>query len=105
MEMLDNGEVSANTAVAPEPATIQSSHDDDTPLIVTIRASNVAKVEKLLLSGCDPNMLSGRGVTPISAAARTGNLEVTQLLLDYGADIDAVSTSGTTALIQVFQYI
>lgn len=58
-------------------------------------------LEKLLKIGADPNSPSNKGVTPISAAAHKGNILMMQLLIDFGAAVNSLNTSGSTALIQV----
>jgi ankyrin repeat protein len=55
----------------------------------------------LIKAGADPNILSKKGVSPISAAAHKGNLSIMQVLIDSGANVNAVNSSGSTALIQV----
>lgn len=87
---------------APRPEFVDNFYiDDDTALIVAIRGLNAAAVDSLLNAGSNPNIASKKGVTPISAAAHKGDTYIIQLLLDAGAHVNAVNTSGSTALIQV----
>ena len=58
-------------------------------------------VEQLLKAGADANQLSRKGVAPISAAAHKGNIDILQLLLSNGAQVNSMNSSGSTALIQV----
>jgi ankyrin repeat protein len=51
--------------------------------------------------GADPNLPSKKGVTPISAAAHKGNVALMQPLIDAGAVVNTLNSSGSTALIQV----
>lgn len=51
--------------------------------------------------GVDPNIPSKKGVTPISAAAHKGNIQLMQLLIEAGATVNSANASGSTALIQV----
>ncbi len=44
-------------------------------------------------------------VTPISAAAHKGNIQIMKLLIDHGASVNALNTSGSTALIQVYSVL
>jgi hypothetical protein len=48
--------------------------------------------------GADPGLADGHGDTPLMEAAGGGHLEVLQLLLAQGADLDATGTiTGATA--------
>ena len=55
----------------------------------------------LISAGVDPNISSRKGVTPISAASHKGNTKIMNALIDAGAAVNALNTSGSTALIQV----
>jgi ankyrin repeat protein len=55
-------------------------------------------VAALLADGVDPNV-TWNSVTPLITAASRGHVEVVNLLLDYGADIDAVNNSRYNALL------
>lgn len=70
-----------------------------------IKTQNVSAVEQLLLAGADPNQLSRKGVAPISAAAHKGNTAIMQLLLAAGATVNSLNSTGSTALIQVTNYM
>jgi hypothetical protein len=67
----------------------------------TIKIQNVSAVSVLLNCGADPNMPSRKGITPISVAAHKGNIYIMQMLIDKKVSVNAVNTSGSTALIQV----
>lgn len=69
-----------------------------------MRTLNVPAVSGLLDAGTDPNSSNKRGVTPISAAAHKGNTEIMRSLISAGASVNAVNTTGSTALIQVSIY-
>lgn len=58
----------------------------------------------LLKAGADPNLLSRKGVTPISAAAHKGNITIMQILITAGASVNAMNSSGSTALIQASHF-
>lgn len=59
-------------------------------------------MKALLNIHADPNAQNKRGVTPISAAAHKGNVAIMKLLIDAGAQVNNLNSSGSTALIQVF---
>ena len=52
----------------------------------------------LLGSGADPDLRDGWGSTPLHVAARTGQLDLVELLLDHGADADAGTADGLSVL-------
>lgn len=56
-------------------------------------------LEWLLCQGGDPNCgMSSSGGTPLHAAVSSGMTQCVQILLDHGADVLAVDSSGTTAI-------
>lgn len=61
-------------------------------------------VDVLLKCGASANQPSKKGVTPISAASHKGNVLIMQMLIDSGANVNAINNSGSTALIQVIKY-
>jgi ankyrin repeat protein len=68
-------------------------------LYTAIRASDRAQVERLLQNGADVNLRDRRGgATPLMYAAALGSLDTMKLLIEKGADVNARSTGGTTAL-------
>ena len=68
----------------------QINHSHDQALIDACRAGNVQEVERLLKLGADPESKSGGGFTGLMYAAAAGRLEIAKLLLNYGADVNAV---------------
>lgn len=75
-----------------------SSYDGRTPLYLAASQRQSIRVLRLLLeSGADPNIALLNGRTPLMAAAG-GDAEGVRLLLEKGARMDAVSSSGSTAL-------
>ena len=62
---------------------------------------NEAAVAVLIHCGADPNIPNKKGIAPISVAAHRGGLRIVQMLIDQGVQVNAVNTSGSTALIQV----
>jgi ankyrin repeat protein len=65
------------------------------------KLQNGPAVAALLEVGADPNFANKKGVTPISAAAHKGNIEIMQSLIMTGSNVNALNSSGSTALIQV----
>ena len=63
-----------------------------------IRAGDLVSLKALTRNG-DINARDKRGATPLMYAAAFGNSEEMKLLLDGGADVNAKSTFGATALI------
>ncbi|KAK1237933.1 hypothetical protein MKX08_002512 [Trichoderma sp. CBMAI-0020] len=52
----------------------------------------------LLRHGCDPNARDNNGQTPLSPAAKHGDLDIVQLLLDKGSNPDTRDNNGQTPL-------
>jgi cytohesin len=64
-----------------------------------VRLGNPDQVKKLLDSGADANARDGIGSTPLIDAAWSGNAEITRVLLQHGADVNAIHReAGSTAL-------
>jgi ankyrin repeat protein len=83
-----------------------------TPFLLAARASDVPLMRLLLELGADPQLANVDNCTPLLAAAGVGALgdgdeaagtdeeavEAARLLLDHGAEIDAVDNHGETAM-------
>jgi len=71
----------------------------DSELLLTeaVCMANRAAVIRLLAKGCDPDERDEDGETPLFEAVR-GDLEMTQLLVERGADVNARDDSGMTVL-------
>ena len=63
----------------------------------SIRNNDLASLRSLVKDH-GANVTDTRGQTPLMIAAAFGSMEATQLLVDAGADVKAVSKSGLTAL-------
>jgi ankyrin repeat protein len=61
--------------------------------------NNVKRLEQFLADGIDVNLRDyDRHNTPIHWAASGGNLDAIELLLEYGADVNAQNKNGRTPL-------
>ena len=60
--------------------------------------------ELLLAAGANPNSRDDKGKTPLMVACQTGGKRCIPILIDYGADINAVSMIGATALHTSFYF-
>lgn len=69
-------------------------------LISASRAGNDRLVRQLLRQGADPNDTEGQlwGNTPLKEAANYGHLEVVELLIAAGADLNKADRAGETPL-------
>jgi len=61
-------------------------------------AKDLARVRSLLESGADPSARDGSGWTPLHFSAQDYSLEIAELLLDFGANIDAQNSQGQSPL-------
>lgn len=77
------------------PGGIQPMYD--TPLIEAL-GQEPEMTRVLLEHGADPNMPNSQGVTPLLAAAQSGKLEATRLLLARGAKVDEAGKMRHTPL-------
>jgi len=83
-----------------------------TPILLAAQAGNVAAVRALVAAGADPQAATKENSTPLMVAAgvgefedrrettrtRSARLETAKLLVDLGADVNAVGENGWTAL-------
>jgi ankyrin repeat protein len=68
-----------------------------TALFNAILKMRVSMVESLLKHGIDINIRNSDGMTPLMAAASTGNMQIIRIILAKGADTHAISTLGENA--------
>ncbi|MFN2254630.1 MAG: ankyrin repeat domain-containing protein [Candidatus Promineifilaceae bacterium] len=81
-------------------ATTDSANDTaalEKELIANIQAGNAAAVEELLNGGVDPDFVDQWGNNaPLPLAAKEGRLEIVQLLVEAGADVNNSTMNGRT---------
>ena len=73
---------------------------DGTPLLYAVQVWKISKavVNALLEAGADPRGRDDNGESPLHAAARSSDPEMTTLLADAGADVHARNEKGETPL-------
>jgi hypothetical protein len=69
-----------------------------TPLLAAVAHKQRAAAERLLRGGADPNLVHRRYGTTLHAALGAGDVQLLQLLIEHGADVNARSAQGQTAL-------
>lgn len=84
---------------------IYENGDDSETVLVKAAIKNYGEIAELLLThGADPNIRCTIGIqhgfTPLMAAARHGNVQLVQQLVEHGADIHATTDKGKS----VFQW-
>lgn len=79
----------------------------ESPLHVAVKRGDIEKVRSLLSDGANANSKDHAGWRPIHESMRDGEnaLRIIRLLVDYGADINAQSDSGNTALHDAAAYM
>ncbi|HSF09133.1 MAG TPA: ankyrin repeat domain-containing protein [Nitrospirales bacterium] len=83
-------------ALASEWNTFSFSQEPD--LIQAIQNRNLPQVQKLVIQGSDVNQRTPQGATPLHFSARSGQFTITRLLLQKGADPEAIYQSEWTPL-------
>jgi hypothetical protein len=69
-----------------------------TPLLAAVVHKQRLVAERLLDGGADPNRVDPRYGTPVHAATGAGDVELLQLLVDHGGDVNGRSAQGQTPL-------
>ena len=77
-----------------------ASSDDANKLMALAGAGKVAEIRAMLAQGVDPNVRIIEGyITALHSAVEHNQLDVIQVLIENGADINAETSNGTTPLI------
>lgn len=74
---------------AEESENVSEPSQEVMQLLFAIRSQNVEEAENLLAQGVECQCYSNRGYSALALAARYGQLPMVELLLDYGAAVDA----------------
>jgi len=67
---------------------------EDPALLEAIRDGDVATVRSLLQEEADPNAAQGDGLSALHLASQGGSLDIAELLLSAGAEVDAKTKIG-----------
>jgi hypothetical protein len=69
-----------------------------TPLLAAVVNKQQPAAERLLRGGAGPNLVHSRHGTPLHAAIGAGDVELLQLLIEHGADVNVRNAQGQTPL-------
>lgn len=72
--------------------------DSNEPLLHAVLSNNLEQVHFLLKQGFSPNLSNSFGETPLSLAADNSSSTISNLLVQYGADLDSPNINGETPL-------
>ena len=80
---------------------VDSRDENGTPMLnIAVRNDNEAFVSKLIELGADINVVSeDRGYTPVMDAVWRGNLDITKILVNKGAELTTINKEGQTNLV------
>lgn len=78
------------------PMTVLAGVQDD--FFWAVDKGHLSQVSKLLKKSADPDAFNREGYTPLMVAAQTHNLELAQLLIDAGANLNIRNKYGETAV-------
>ncbi len=88
------GLTSAVLAFALSAGATNAAHPEDSPLLDATKRGDVVAVRSLLEGGADPDVARGDGLTALHLAAQQGSLEIAQLLIEVGANVEAKTRIG-----------
>lgn len=93
----DQGDYATEVESVAAPVRINPAYNQR--LMETIRRGDLAQVKWLLANGADPEYRNDpSGMTPMHLAAKSGWVQLAQLLHDAGGDFTQASPNGTTYL-------
>lgn len=72
------------------------------PFRIACFLNNQNAAKALIENGANPNAIDAEGYPILSYVARRGSVELCQLLLDHGADVNKAGTNGYTPLDAIF---
>ena len=100
-EAIRRGQVSAMRSILDRNPKLIGAVDESgsTPLTLAAYWAGPAEVKELLARGADPNAKNDGGVAALIPA--TDNLEMTRLVVEAGADVNARTEDGSSALMVV----
>ena len=84
----------ANSFVVTDVGAAEMSRE----LIEAVRTDDLNQVERLIMSGVEVSGTRGDGSTALHWAVHRENIEISDLLIDSGADINAADDHGVTPL-------
>lgn len=77
---------------------------EETPLSIAVKTNNVDFLEELLRAGADTELRSGSaGRTALHIALSYQNCDAASVLVDYGADLNAVTKKGSLMLTELIK--
>lgn len=86
------------------PLNYQDKKDEWTPLVYAIYYENWSMAEFLIRAGVNVNLRDQANRTALMWCAMRGDLTVLRLLVEHGADINAVDVGGRGALLYALTY-
>ena len=72
--------------------------EQETALNLAVQRRELPTIEYLLNLHLSPSQTNARGVSPLMYASKRGSLPIVRLLVEHGADIDAIDNEGESAL-------
>ena len=76
------------------------------PLFNLVLKNNMSEIDKLVIAGEDVNVIDDNGITPLTLAIETGNLEIARYLLEHDSDPDLAANkvnAGTPLTIAAYK--
>ena len=86
----------------PAPASSTNQPAAAVALFQAVKLNDLDAVKVSLLAGLPVDTRNAQGRTPLIVAVSTGNLEMTKLLVEHGADVNARTTTDTGSTVLCF---